>query len=329
MFLSTQSKHILLTGGSGFIGGAFTYRYAQKYRIGYTYFRNPVQIPKARAFRLNIESEVHMCQLFSEFRPNVVIHAAALSNVAECEKDWKKTYDVNVRATSDLMNLCREVGARVIYLSTDMVFAGTRGNYEETDDPFPGNRYGKSKRLAEEMVYAGAGSPNTVLRLSLVYGFGRPAGPRGFDGWLQEALVANRPVTMFTDELRSPVYIEDVISILDEVVEGDIAGLFHIGGRDKISRYDFGVRFAETLGYNPACVVPGSIRDYPERPARPANLTFNIARAQKRFKTTLAGVEDGLRRMREIQTATDPTPSRRDTEPSPPCPPEPPGAAAS
>lgn len=305
MFLTTQTKQILVTGGSGFVAGAYIQKYSTKYKMRYTYFQNEVKFPKAWGCKLNLESEVRMCELFSELRPNVVIHAAAMTNVAECEKDWQKTYDVNVRATHDLNILCQEYGARIIYISTDMVFAGNRGNYEEQDETFPSTRYGKTKRMAEEIVYAGSSSANAVLRLSLVYGFGRPGGPRGFVGWLQDALAGNRPVRLFTDEMRSPVYIEDVVDALDEVVDRDISGIYHIGGRERISRYDFGLKFANTLGYNPACIIPASIHDYMDGPPRPKDLTLNIGRAQKKFKTILAGVDDGLRRMREIQTQSD------------------------
>jgi len=313
MFLTTQTKQVLVTGGSGFIGSAFIRRCAGKYKMRYTYFRHPIRHPKAWGNRLNLESEARMCELFSELRPNVIIHAAAMTNLAECEKDWQRTYDINVRATHQLLQLCNDFNTRMIYISTDFVFDGERGNYEETDDTFPITRYGKSKSMAEEIVYSGPGSANTVLRLSLVYGFGtEPA--RGFIGWLQDALVGNRPVTLFTDEFRTPVYVEDAIDVLNEVVDNQVPGIFHVGGREKISRYDFGMRFAKTLGYNPSCILPASIKDFQGRPPRPNNLSLNIARAQKRFKTILGGVDDGLRRMREIQTENDPIVLQTDDE---------------
>ena len=304
MFLTTKSKKILVIGGSGFIGRAFLQTYAPKYKTYFTYHKNEFKTANAWGWRLSLNSEIHMCHILSELRPDIVIHAAGLTSVKKCEQDWQWTYDINVRGTHDLVNLCRDINARIIYLSTDFVFDGNRGNYEETDDPFPQTRYGRSKLMAEEIVYGGSSSSNTVLRLSLVYGFGTPQAP-GMIGWLQDALIAGRPLHLFTDEIRTPVYIDDVLGILNEVVENTTPGIFHIGGREKINRYDFGLRFANTLGYNPNCIIPASIKDYHEKPPRPEDLSLNIGRAQKRFKTILAGVDDGLRRMREIQTRND------------------------
>ncbi len=304
MFLSTQTKQILVLGGSSFIGNAFIRKYASKYRIRFTYYNHPVQIPRSWGCRLNIQSEVRICELFSEIRPDLVIHCAGMTSTAKCEENWDRTYAINVKATHDLHTICQETNTRMIYLSTDFVFDGQRGGYEEVDDTFPSTRYGKSKRLAEDVIYHGPNSPNTILRLSLVYGFGK--GPsRGFIGWLTDSLAANRPVTLFTDEYRTPVYIEDVVDILDEVVEHEIQGLYHIGGREKISRYEFGKKFAETLGYNTSCILPASIKDFQGHPPRPPDLSLNTASARKRFKTVLSGVEDGLRRMRNIQTESD------------------------
>lgn len=305
MFLSTQTKQVLVTGGSGFIGGSFVRKYASKYKTFFTFHRNEIRHPKAWGWRMSLDSEVQMCHLFSELRPNIVLHTAGMTSAAECEKDWQRTYDINVRGTHDLLNLCNEFGARMIFLSTDFVFDGNRGNYEEQDNIFPSTRYGRSKQMAEEIVCSSTSSPHTVLRLALVYGFGIPSA-QGMVGWLRDALLANRPVTLFTDEIRNPVYLDDVLNIIDEVIEKDVTGLFNIGGRDRVSRYDFGLNFARTLGYNPNCILPASIKDYQGKPPRPQNLTLNIARAQRRFKTVLAGVDDGLRRMRNIQTENDP-----------------------
>ncbi len=187
MFLSTQTKQVLVTGGSGFIGGSFVRKYASKYKTFFTFHRNEIRHPKAWGWRMSLDSEVQMCHLFSELRPNIVLHTAGMTSAAECEKDWQRTYDINVRGTHDLLNLCNEFGARMIFLSTDFVFDGNRGNYEEQDNIFPSTRYGRSKQMAEEIVCSSTSSPHTVLRLALVYGFGIPSA-QGMVGWLRDAL---------------------------------------------------------------------------------------------------------------------------------------------
>lgn len=298
MFMVSGGKRLLVIGGSSFIGHAYLKTYGSKYKVRYTYFRNQIRIPNAWGRKIDIRNEPRLCELFTEFRPDIVLHCAGMTSLKECEKDWQKTYDVNVRATGDIRSLCNEVGARLIYLSTDMVFDGERRMYEETDDTFPRSRYGKSKQMAEELVYGAGSTNNTVLRLSLVYGLAYGQS-RGFLGWMQDAMSTGKPLTLFTDEIRSPVFLEDLVEIIEEVISEDIAGLFHIGAPEPVDRYNFGLRFAQVFGYNPACIRAASINEYTEKPPRPRNLSLNTARAQKRFKTRLCDVEAGLRRMRE------------------------------
>ena len=301
MFQSRRTLKVLIIGGSSFIAGAFACRYGGNYHTTLTYDSHPVADPKCRAVKINLRSEARLCELFAELRPDVVIHAAAMTDVAACEKDWERTYDLNVRATANILDLCHEIDARLIYLSSDMVFDGRQGNYEEQDPAYPLSRYGKSKLLAEELVCGSASSPHTVLRLAQVYGFGCTPHSRGFIGWLQESLAAGEAVKLFTDEYRSPVYLEDVIDLLDQAIPGNSPGVFNIAGPEKISRYDFGHRFAEALGYNPACITPVSLHSYTSGPPRPANLSMNISRMQRHFRILPAKIKTALRRMRQIQ----------------------------
>jgi len=146
MFLANRPT-LLVTGGSGFIGSALVNSLRFSYPTHFTYHSNEIKFDGVFGHQLDLKEELRMDGVFSAVRPKVVIHTAAMTSAMECEKDWGRTYDVNVRAVSDLITHCRRFDAKFVLLSTDLVFEGRRGNYEELDDCFPVNRYGKSKHL--------------------------------------------------------------------------------------------------------------------------------------------------------------------------------------
>jgi dTDP-4-dehydrorhamnose reductase len=166
-------------------------------------------------------------------------------------------------------------GARLVHLSTDIVFDGTRGRYREEDEPAPVNAYGRSKAEAERRVEAAHPSA-TIVRTSLLYG-GEEPGP-------QERL-ATENRRFFVDELRSPVHVGDLADALLEVLELDAPGPLHLGGADDVSRFDFAV----LLGADPALLEAAKTT-----PERAADVSLDSSRAAGLLKTRLRGVYEVL-----------------------------------
>lgn len=166
------------------------------------------------------------------------------------------------------------VHARLVHLSTDVVFDGTRGRYREEDEPRPVNAYGRSKAEAELRV-AAAHPAATIVRTSLIYG--RPEGP-------QERL-AREGTRFFVDERRSPVHVDDLATAILELLELDVRGPLHVAGGDDVSRHDFAV----LLGADPTRVEPA--RTTPERAP---DVTLDSSRAVSLLRTRLRGVYEVL-----------------------------------
>ena len=140
---------------------------------------------------------------------------------------------------------CARSGTRLVFISTDLVFNGERGGYREEDEPAPLSVYGRSKRDAEAIVRA---SPNSVVvRLSLLYGPSLNGCPSFFDEQTV-ALRTGRNVTLFTDEWRTPLDLPTAARALAALAAADATGLLHIGGPERLSRYEMGLRLASSLG---------------------------------------------------------------------------------
>jgi len=181
-------------------------------------------------------------------RPDVVVHLAALASMAACERDPALALRVNVHATAAL---CR-VAPRVVLASTDLVFAGDRAPYGAGDPPRPKSVYGRTKVRAEEAVLATRSG--LVVRLPLL--FGRSfSGDRGATDMIRAAAAANRRVTLFTDEYRTPLHAADAAAALWQLVLGERTGIVHVAGRERVSRWELGQRFVAIAGLRGADVV--------------------------------------------------------------------------
>jgi dTDP-4-dehydrorhamnose reductase len=221
-----------------------------------------------------------LADAFREARPAAVIHAGALATVAACHGDPERAWAVNVRASTAIAELSARAGARLLLVSTDLVFDGEQGWYREADAPAPLSVYGQTKAAAEQAVLAAPRS--VVVRVSLLFGptlIGRPA---FFDGQLA-ALRERRPVTLFEDEWRTPLSLVTAARALAALVRSDCTGVLHLGGPERLSRLDMGRRLAAFLGADPSVLVPTRRQDAPAPERRPRDTSLRSDRWRELF----------------------------------------------
>ncbi len=217
-----------------------------------------------------------MTEWFQHWRPDGVIHTAALSQPNRCEQDPTLSYAINVQASETLATLCREYQIPLVFTSTDQVFDGQAAPYDETSLPNPINTYGRHKLEAElriRAIYPAA----TLCRLPLLYG---PPSAHGAC-FLQDFLArlrAGQSLSLFTDEYRTPAYVEDVAAGL--LLALDHPGtLLHLSGPERLSRYEFGLRMAEVFDLDGQLIQPCRQADVAMAAARPADVSSNSQRA--------------------------------------------------
>jgi dTDP-4-dehydrorhamnose reductase len=285
---------ILVTGGSGFVGFHIAERLAPRYDVYYTYNRHKVNIEHASGFHLRLESEPRMCQLISEFKPSVVVHAAGIMDRAFCEQDWERAYSINVRATQELYELAAKAQARMVFLSCAEVFDGDRGGYAETDGPFPRFRYAKTKSMAEENILEGRSRGHVVIRFSLPFGWGG-APSRGFVGNLVDTVRSGDVVFLRNDVTTNPVYLGDVVSAVEKAIKQKEGGLYHLGGNATLPEFEFGRLCARHFGLDEDLIQPYSSPE--EDPSgRPAgDFSLDTRKMVRQFDWRPTPLEEGLR----------------------------------
>jgi dTDP-4-dehydrorhamnose reductase len=225
-------------------------------------------------------------------RPDAVVHSAAVPDPEACERDPARAEACNAEAPARLARLCRARGVRLIALSTDLVFAGDRPFQTEDDPPEPIQAYGRTKLAGETAVLA-EDPGGVVLRLPLMYGRGHGPRPTASEA-IAWALGAGRPLRLFHDQIRTPLDAGSVADAIVRVLARAHAGRFHLGGPERLSRYELGLRVAALLGLPPSLITPVRQGDLPQAP-RPADVSLDSRRARDLLDWRPRPLDTGIR----------------------------------
>jgi dTDP-4-dehydrorhamnose reductase len=294
---------LLLTGASGFIGGALLPLLAPHFsRVVALGNSRPVvqrSLPNVECRQISLDDPKENDKAFLQsIHPDVVLHCAARANANQCEDDPTSANLDNVKATGNLLSFAG--GARFFQVSTDLVFDGgvaPAEGFDETAEPVPLSAYGLSKRAAELLVTKRANS--TVLRIALTYGEPHPGGG-GFLHWMRRVLQEGNPLKLFTDEWRNPVSIADIkdaVLALRTVSERTLPDVVHVGGSTRHSRFELGRILCEVEGFRENLLVPVHQKEIVSKAPRPKDVTLNVSRLRQILGRDPLGFEEGLRRL--------------------------------
>jgi dTDP-4-dehydrorhamnose reductase len=209
--------------------------------------------------------------------PDAVVNAAALSDVGACERDPAGARLANVELPERAAQLAHHVGARLVHVSTDMVFDGQRGPYRSTDAPGPLNTYARTKLEGESAVMAAGRHGACVVRSTPILG-NTPGGDRTPHERLFLEWREGKVSRLFAEEVRQPVAAPNLAAVCVELAERDnLSGIFHWGGRDAVTRLELGERIARRFGLDPAGLVASvTYADLPGLPPRPRDLSVEL-----------------------------------------------------
>ncbi len=292
-------KKLLITGVSGFLGWNLFHFLAGRYSLLGTYGRHRVESGAGETAALDIRDGAAVERVCRAFSPGVVIHAAAITSPAKCMRDREEAWAANVGGTENVARAARDLAARIIFISTDRVFDGRKGDYAETDAPGPLGQYGKTKLAGEEIVRETVPG-HLILRLPLMYGAPSPCS-ESFIGFMLAGFREHTRIDLFTDQYRTPLYVEDAGRGMELILEDDkLTGLYHLGGPERINRSDFGYRMADRFGFDRSLINPVRMAERPHSPPTPLDASLN---SEKFFRTTGfrgRGVDAGLSALRKI-----------------------------
>ncbi len=212
-----------------------------------------------------------------DFCPDVIINAAAYTNVDKSEIDRELAWKVNVKGVEYLSETCRVIDAHLIHISTDYIFDGTKGPYSETATPNPLGYYGRTK-LASENALKISGSIYTILRTNVLYGAAdsRP----DFVRWVINSIRSKNKIRIVTDQINNPTFIDDLVQAISKVIEFGKQGIYNIGGKEFLSRYDFTLKIADYFDLDKNLITPIETSELNQPAPRPLKSGLIILKAE-------------------------------------------------
>jgi dTDP-4-dehydrorhamnose reductase len=272
-------KTLLVTGASGFLGWNVCRFQPEEWKIVGTYHSHKEGLfPKTEYLKLDLTDKNQLWKAIKDVKPTAVFHLAANSNTNFCEEKPEESYLINVEATAHLAEMCADRKIRLVFTSSEQVYDGSKDSYTETDQPAPGNEYGRQKLEAEKRlaeIYPEA----SIARISVLFGQGSPASQSFLQQWL-DAWQKFFPVTAFHDEFRTFLSGASAADGLYLLLDQDAQGVFNLAGANVLSRYDFAL-MAKDVFYIPAAPIQSRSQKETEMPAfRPPKLALDNRKVQ-------------------------------------------------
>jgi len=259
---------ILITGGSGLLGRYLDLELSKTNQVLSTYNASQENSDKLNFRQVDIRNRDKLNELFDSFRPEVVIHTAALTNpILSSDIDSKVVYDINVASTKEIAELCDKYSAKLIYTSTDLVYAGYRGSMlEENSKLIPVSLYAETKLMGEIKIQETFDN-YLILRIALLYGFGLGKKRNHFEE-MHNNLKAGNTVKLFYDQYRTPLSLPEAARIINELCNKNIKSeIVNVGGKERVNRVEIGEVLCNIAGYNKNLIQKISVKEIPDYPA--------------------------------------------------------------
>ena len=284
---------LLVLGGSGLVGNALIKMYHDNFEIIATYNKNPISLTDIRSLRCSLPEDFNRLEEFIQLeKPEIVVNSLGFSNIDFCESNKSNSYSLHVDSTEKICSLCSKLNTKSIFLSSDYVFDGKKGNYSESDEPNPINYYGFTKLTAEKIVLK---NPiNTVLRTSVIYDWDDRV---RFFHYVVENLKKGREVITTNDVFNSVTLADSLTQTIYKVITLEKNGIFHAVDSTCVNRFEFARTIAKIFHLNEDLIKSISIYDTNAVAKRPKNACLDNSKAKNVLGVNFNTVEEGVQQV--------------------------------
>ncbi|MCF8412387.1 MAG: dTDP-4-dehydrorhamnose reductase [Melioribacteraceae bacterium] len=251
-----RKKRVLIIGSNGMLGQRLVEFFLKRpeFELFCASFEDESFIQNVDYTKIDIGIKSEVKSLLNSFFPDFIINSAAFTNVDKNETDKESAWRINVTSVEYLAKYALALDAHLIHFSTDYIFDGAKGPYKEGDTPNPVSYYGRSK-LASENAIKTTFDNYTIFRINVLYG---PAlyGKLDFVRWVVDKLSKNEPIRIVDDQFNNPSFTEDIAEAVFSSIENNISGIFNIGGKELLNRYEFTKRIADYFDLDKTLITP-------------------------------------------------------------------------
>lgn len=302
--LPEQRQRILITGGTGLLGLNWAAAMRDTHDVWLGTHRHRVSLRGVASTPLALDDATALAGCLRELRPDIVVHAAGLSSVDDCERDPAAAARINSQIAGSVAAAVAGAGMRLVHISTDHLFDGARALYTEADAPVPLNAYARSKLDGERAVAARC--PGALILRTNFYGWGH-ASRQSFSDWILEALRAGRPLRMFDDVYFTPILATRLARAAHRLLDAGAGGVLHLGGDERLSKHAFALRLALGFGLPATGIRASAYAEAGLAAPRPRDMSLSNARARGILGGAPgdlpAGIDAGIAELRAQEAA--------------------------
>lgn len=289
-------RRIFITGASGLLGSKLMAIGRDEYEILGQFNQNEFSLKGCETVQLDLNDRETLFHIVEQFEPDFVVHAAAVRDMDFCETNQAEATKANVDATQNMYDICKEIGAKLLYVSTDVVFDGTKTDYKETDDPNPLSHYARTKLEGEKVVLQDP--ENIVARMSVLFGWNVSDRRLNFVTWLLNNLKLGEEVELYTDQYRNGTFMDDAARVFLAMYMRGLSGIYHVAGKNCLNRYEIGEVVCEIFGYDTELLKPITSGSAGWVATRPANCCMDVSKTEDALEMNLLTFREGILEMK-------------------------------
>jgi dTDP-4-dehydrorhamnose reductase len=273
-------NRILITGSNGMLGQRAVQFYSSKENIELlaTSVEEKSVVDSVEYISSDIKNRDSIKKAIHDYCPDFIVHTAAFTNVDLSEKLREDAWKINVKGVEYIAEAARVIDAHIIHISTDYIFDGKDGPYDENAIPDPVGYYGRTK-LASENTLRISGTFFTILRTNVLYGIAPNSRP-DFVRWVVNSLRNKEQIRIVKDQINNPTFIDDLVQGINKIVEFRKTGVYNIGGKEFLSRFDFTIRIADFFNLNKNLISPIITEELKQPARRPLRSGLLILKAE-------------------------------------------------
>jgi len=291
-------KTVLVTGSNGLLGQKITEKIINEGGVNLVATSKGInRFPAEDRYvyaEMDILNAEQVREVIEEYKPDAIIHTAAMTNVDTCENQKELAYQLNVVAVQTLVSLCETYNIQLVHLSTDFVFDGEDGPYDELSAPNPLSYYGKTKLMAEEVI-KNSSAKWAILRTIIVYGIVSDMSRSNIVLWAKDALEKGEPLKVVNDQWRMPTLAEDLADISLLAVAHNAQGVYNASGKDMMSIAELVYRVADFWRLDKSLITEVSGATLNQAAKRPKKTGFILDKAMTELNYQPRSFEEGLR----------------------------------
>jgi len=286
-----MKRTILITGGSGLLALNWAILQREYSDIVLCQHKRDIELNGVKSIFVDLGSVDRIVKVISEINPSIIVHAAGLTNVEECERNISLSKQVNILLSKNIAEACLKTGVKLVHISTDHLFDGSKSFVQEEELFNPVNIYGITKADAENEV--SRVNSNSLIIRSNFYGFGSSY-RRSFSDFIIDNIRNKKTINLFDDIFYTPILIKKLVTIVHALIDKNARGVFNVVGNDRVSKYEFANKLANYFQLDVSLINKVKYIDNPSIVKRPFDMSLSNQKVSNYLGINIGGLDEHL-----------------------------------